>query len=54
MASLTSTITVKMCKEDRELIKRVVSLLETLNDEVNFKALAKKVMDQHDRSGGND
>ena len=54
MASLDSTITIELCEPDRELIKKFVSLLETLNERDDFKAMAKEVMDQHSRSGGND
>lgn len=51
MASIDSTITIELCKEDRQLIKRVVSLLETLDDGGHFKALAKEVISLHDKYG---
>ena len=45
MASLNSTMTVEFCKEDRQLVERLVSVLEKLNEREDFQLLAKKVID---------
>ncbi len=45
MASLNSTVTIKLCKEDRQLVESLVSVLEKLNESDELKLLAKKVID---------
>jgi len=51
MASLDSTITVKLSDEDRQLVRNLISLLETLNEKGHFKELAKEVVSLHDKHG---
>ena len=52
MAAISdASLTITICEEDRKLLRKIIQLLEMLDESNGFKSLVKEVIDQHQDSG---
>ena len=52
MAAISdASLTITICEEDRKLLRKIIQLLEMLDESNGFKSLVKEVIDQYQDSG---